>query len=83
MPKHYIYPAPNTDGSTSDRRVELNWQRDGGVQIATTVWPGAPGTDPDTTVDWDGQFVELSRTHVNHLIKQLRIARDQAFGRDE
>jgi hypothetical protein len=39
------------------------------------------GADPAKA--WDGQFMELSRTQVNALIRHLRAARDAAFGRDE
>lgn len=96
MPKHNIYPTPNPDGTNSDRRIELHWQRDSGVQVASTKWAGEVGSVPDTGAEflpgtsvngplmaWDGQFVGLTRERINHLIKQLRIARDQAFGRDE
>lgn len=95
MAQHMIYPRPNPDGTNADRRVELAWQRDMYVQIGTTAWAGATGV-PDTALQylpgtptndlpraWDGQFVDLDRGQINHLIKQLRVARDQAFGRDE
>lgn len=32
---------------------------------------------------WDGFFIDLDRRGMNHLIRNLRRARDQAFGRDE
>lgn len=95
MAKHYLYPKPSSNSGFQDRRVELHWQRDSGVQVASTKWAGESGTTPDTAVEylpatpdgplpaWDGEFVDLSRDQVNHLIKQLRVARDQAFGRDE
>lgn len=97
MPKHNIYPAAEPDAVVAERRIELHWQREMYVQIATTVWKGEPGK-PDTGQEllpgatdtiaempraWDGQFVDLNRDQINHLIKQLRVARDQAFGRDE
>jgi hypothetical protein len=95
MARHFVYPHPNPDGTNDDRRIELHWQRDTGVQFAATAWKGEPGR-PDTVVEylptgdkgdtyraWDGPFVDLTRDQINHLIKQLRVARDQAFGRDE
>lgn len=32
---------------------------------------------------WEGEHVELDREQINQLIRALREARDQAFGRDE
>ncbi len=105
MPKHYIYPNPNPDGTNARSRLELQWQRDGGVQLATTSYAGEG--KPDTAITylteagdqlpamitgntftaaplaWPGEHVELTRDQLNHLIKQLRIARDQAYGKDE
>jgi hypothetical protein len=79
MPKHHIYPIGS---EPADRRIELHWQRDGGVQVATAVWAG--GDEPDRDSDqWDGQFVDLSRGQLNYLIKKMRMARDQAYGRDQ
>jgi hypothetical protein len=95
MARHNIYPTPNPDGTDAENRLELHWQRDGGVQLASTAWMGEAGK-PDTVIEylpsddkgdtyraWDGPFVDLTRSQLNHLIKQLRVARDQAFGRDE
>jgi hypothetical protein len=72
-------------------RVELNWQPDGGVQIATARWVGDGPPDPDggyltggaEEPGWDGRFGDLSRGDLNHLVRYLRMARDQAFGRDQ
>jgi hypothetical protein len=71
------------------RAVKLIWNKVGYVQIATVTRAdqprpqveGQPRTD-DGLVD-DGQHLELSRADVNTLIRTLRRARDQAFGRDE
>lgn len=90
MPKQMIYPVPNPDGTDADRRVEVGWQRERGVQVATTkLQPGAErdreyidGGEPGRQA-WDGQYVDLNRTQINELIRSLRHARDQAFGRDE
>jgi hypothetical protein len=32
---------------------------------------------------WDGQYVDLDRGQINELIRNLRRARDQAYGHDE
>lgn len=95
MPKHYLYPTPNPDGTNSDRRLELHWQRDLFVSLASTRWAGEG--EPDTALEfltaetsadspeqaWPGETITLDRQQINHLIRQLRSARDQAFGRDE
>lgn len=95
MARHYIYPNPNPDGSDAGRRIELCWQRERSVQVATTAWKGEGGPDtaleflpgtttsPDLLRAWAGEFIDLTRDQLNHLIRQLRIARDQAFGKDE
>lgn len=108
MAKHLI-PISDTT------RLELEWQRDGGVQIATAVREPVSdeivvaalrslneaklsGSVPEIRAaqdaysaaqaavaepEWTSQFVELNRARINHLIKWLRTARDQAYGRDE
>lgn len=92
MPKQMIYPVPNPDGSDADRRVEVGWQREMGVQVATTkLQPGAKRdaeyiegpTDAPLRHAWDGQWIDLNRYQINQLIRSLRHARDQAYGRDE
>lgn len=79
MPRSIIYPI--SDGNEGKRRVEVHWQRDGGVQIATAEWDGEGDRDLDHS--WTSTFVNLSRTDVNHLIRQERIARNAAWGKDE
>ena len=107
MPKHYIYPKPNPDGTDARARFELHWQRDGSVQLASTRFAGQGRVDTTITYltdggadvpvqmsgantfsgdmpsAWPGEYIDMDRDQVNHLIKQLRVARDQAFGRDE
>jgi hypothetical protein len=95
MAKHMIYPHPLPGGANADRRVELQWQRGGDVRIATSRWAGDGEPDPELDylgdrstsgglpVAWPGEYVELDRDQVNHLIRQLREARNQAYGRDE
>lgn len=60
-------------------RVEVGWQKDTGcVQVATTD-PAAPTSESVGA----GLWVDLERQNINDLIRLLRKARDQAFGRDE
>lgn len=58
-------------------RVEVGWSRQGSVQVATI--------DPDAVLGTreSGLYVELDRVGINQLIRLLRKARDQAYGRDE
>lgn len=80
MAKHFIQPSGNT---AVDQRIELHWQRGLGVQIGIATRPDSANQRDGNGDDWlVPQFVELSREDINHAIKQLRIARDQAFGRD-
>lgn len=44
---------------------------------------GEPAETTTLKPAWPGGFVHLDRAQINHAIKWLRIARDQAFGRDE
>lgn len=79
-------------------RLELHWQRGMGVQLATTEWAGdaaavdttlvyLPGHDHNDALEpqraWQGRFIDLDRDKLNHLIRELRAARDQAYGKDE
>lgn len=91
MPKSSFYENAAPDG-TQSRRVEIGWQHDQGVQIGVTNL--APGADPTSefidgegdqppTPAWDGWFMNLDRGQINSIIRALKRARDQAFGRDE
>lgn len=92
MATHNIYPHPNPDGTDADLRVSIQWQRPGHVAVATAKlaegadrtqeWLPASGDQPPRPA-WDGMYVPLDRDQINHLIRQLRAARDQAYGRDE
>lgn len=67
--------------------IEVRWNREGAfVQVvskATSPDDGRVAGDSTETVVSDGFFVDLSRASINDLIRHLRRARDQAFGRDE
>lgn len=76
MPKEVIYDPYMNDGGV---RTEIRWSRDGFIQLAT-VADEAPGP---SGLGAEGWFVHLDRKAVNELIRYLRRARDQAFGRDE
>lgn len=88
MPKEYVEssfgPRVSDDGKGSASveppfRATVGWSRDTGhVQIATV--------DPQKEARFDGSagyYVDLDRDGINRLIRTLRRARDQAFGKDE
>lgn len=62
--------------------VRLQWS-DAEVQIS--VQPMSWGREQPNVDggDLSGPWANLSRYEINQLIKQLRTARDRAFGRDE
>lgn len=66
-------------------RVEVGWRRGDDVQIATTN-PDSPLTqddgDPTEKTSVNGWWVTLDRDGINKLIRDLRRARDQAYGQD-
>jgi hypothetical protein len=51
------------------------------VGAAVVVTGGIVPPEPEP--EWAGQFVDLDRHGLNQLIRSLRRARDQAYGRDE
>lgn len=93
MPRFMLYPNPSPGEAHADTRVEVAWGRDSGdvVIAATKLRPGAH-RDWETTVPdenghayraWEGEFVPLTRDKINQLIRELRRARDQAYGADQ
>jgi len=92
MPKETVFgeqhvPVDEQGGTPNVPIVEIRWNRDAGcVQIvtkATDAFEGRlVGDDPGVHYT-DGFFVDMGRKQINDLIRKLRRARDQAFGRDE
>ena len=73
MPKELI-PSATRGGCADSSRAQVGWSREAEyVQLVTN-----DGGDENA-----GQFVTLDRDGCNKLIRTLRRARDQAFGRDE
>lgn len=91
MPKESVYGNQHgydpKDTHPMVPTVDVLWGRDQGmVQIVSKAedanggrWVGE---DP-TTHFTDGMYVDLDRNAINKLIRDLRRARDQAFGKDE
>lgn len=86
MPKEYVndlYYGVDDDGvaTGSDSRVRVSWSKESGdVQIATTA---PDGWVLQPTPEGNGWFVNLDRSGINRLIRFLRKARDDAYGRDQ
>lgn len=87
MPKEYIEDRDTTryEGDDSNAgspfRIKVGWSKEhGDFQIATVAPDGfkLESEHPES----NGWFVNLDRSGINHLIRTLRKARDQAFGAD-
>lgn len=91
MPKEYVY-GPKAFLSSGDAKytcanpeaefaATVGWSRldNGGVVQLATIRNGQEQSfEPE-----HGLYMELDRVGINDLIRLLRRARDQAFGRDE
>lgn len=95
MPKETIYGdlLPFSEESPARAVAEVHWHRDAAhVQLVTRCVRADDHSDYVRTVDeggtpdeqpFAGFYVSLDRQGINALIRQLRRARDQAYGRDE
>jgi hypothetical protein len=74
--------------------VHVGWEREKYVQVGVETSDGRSIADhltmenggddePTTPADFKGLWGTLDRTGCNRLIRVLRHARDQAFGKDE
>ena len=90
MPKTLI--RGRHDAQT-DAYIRLGWSKESEhVQLATAVptgvgkvslWDAKEGRWIDTdSIEDHGWFIQLDRSTINQLIRELRKARDQAFGAD-
>ena len=85
MPKEAVYGEPLTVENATDEQpiVEVRWSREtGDMQIVTRVKEYEVSLDALPSCKY-GMYVTIDRRGVNDLIRHLRRARDQAFGRDE
>ena len=84
MPKEVIYADGSVVSTGGKPVVEVGWHRDQGVQVATKCLSDLGGrlSDYEGVHYTDGFWVDLNRREINELIRHLRRARDQAFGRD-
>lgn len=70
MPKELIH------SKDEDNYINVGWSRDTYVQIGTVN----PNPELAEATGW---FLTIDRAAINHLIRTLRKARDQAYGVDE
>lgn len=79
MPKEWITSKYPDD--VPELGIRVGWSRDAEhVQVATV---NAEDRELRPTPEGNGWFVALDRNEINRLIRVLRRARDQAFGKDE
>lgn len=86
MPKEVIYSEQAPYGDDDPRRsiAELSWSREAEhVQFATLFVEGSTLERLPLKDIEGGIFIQLDRPGINRLIRYLRRARDQTFGRDE
>lgn len=96
MPKEVIYSHYRELGSvesaiTYPEYVHVGWTvNQNHVEIATVVptgkiysWDQQTNTHIEIPATTPGWFVQLDRDGINAMIRALRKARDQAFGKDE
>lgn len=78
MPTERIYVEDPGTSESPGKHIHVQWGQD-----RCDISVGTVHDNPDGTED-KAFFVDIvSRTHVNRLIRVLRRARDQAFGKDE
>jgi hypothetical protein len=91
MPKELVYSDTYPYSTTEPARsvVDIRWSRESShVQIATRCVDASTeatykNEEFSTLSAADGWYLDLDRRAINELIRKLRRARDQAFGRDE
>lgn len=91
MPKEVVYGQQHVSEVAGDNPivpiVEVRWSKEHEhVQVvskATDPYDGRVAGDSTETHFTDGMHVDLDRKSINDLIRYLRRARDQAYGKDE
>src|SRR5438105_2424601 len=94
MPKETVYGSelPWGEDNPAVSVVQVLWTRDEHVQVVSRAVHRSDGSDvvppgeerePGEIFFTDGMYVNLDRRGINELIRDLRRARDQAFGKDE
>jgi hypothetical protein len=83
MPREYVYSEFNDPlaETAPQMAASVGWSKEadgGSIQLATIRNGKEHSYDPV-----DGLYMDLDRKQINQLIRLLRKARDDAFGRDE
>jgi len=87
MPKFNLYEDATGLPGDTPARLEIGWSN-GHVQVATcsdnldNLRALGEAAAPEQT-EWRGIYLNLSRAQINEAIRNLRRARDGAFGKDE
>lgn len=79
MPKEAIHPSTPQRDDEPLRMAEVGWHANGWVQLGIKTEIRESGE----SVTGDVVATDLDRQQINNLIRVLRRARDQAYGRDE
>lgn len=85
MPKEVIHDRLqySEDHPTQGTIAEIRWSRESEyVQVATVLVELGDHMPIEKSVS-GGWYLNLDRTGINDMIRFLRRARDQAFGKDE
>lgn len=93
MPKFNIYPQQSDPGADEPaRRISVGYTKGSYAQVGIALRLAAnphiaPAAKADgvfnSDPDWHTEWVDADRHTINQLIRELRKARDEAFGRDE
>lgn len=81
MPKEVIYPRQSETGDNPAPWAEVSWSKE--YEHVQLVTKAADGIKLEPTPEGNGWYVDLNRTQINRLIRALRRARDDSFGKDE
>lgn len=82
MPKEIIWSRYGSEVEGEPEPVaQVGWSREASHVELGVVKTGVDPTDADDPKN--GLYIQLDRDGINRLIRTLRTARDQAYGRDE
>lgn len=85
MPKEVVHTSEQYSSDYPDETLlaQVGWGRDAEYVQLSTVRVKTVTHEPVESTVSGGWYVSLNRSGINDLIRNLRRARDQAFGRDE